>query len=121
MKTSLEIPMKLPSLNDYIKECRANKYAGANMKKSIENELALYINKLPVFTNPIRLKIIWIENNLKRDPDNIAFAKKFLLDTMVKTGKIKNDNKKYIVGFKDDFKYDAKNKIILEIEEESKI
>lgn len=117
MKIGLEIPMKLPSLNDYIKECRANKYAGANMKKSIESELALYINKLPIFTSPIKLEITWVENNLKRDPDNIAFAKKFLLDTMVKTGKIKNDNRKYILGFKDDFKFDKNNKIILKIEE----
>lgn len=28
-----EIPLKLPSLNEYIRECRRNKFAGASMKK----------------------------------------------------------------------------------------
>lgn len=30
----IEIPLRLPSLNYYINECRKNRYAGANMKKA---------------------------------------------------------------------------------------
>lgn len=40
----LEIPYKLPSLNQYINECRKNRYAGATMKAEIERNLAWYIN-----------------------------------------------------------------------------
>lgn len=45
------------------------------------------------------------------------FCKKFILDSMVKAGKLKDDNRNYVVGFKDDFKYDETSKVILEIEE----
>ena len=117
MKYRLEIPLKLPSLNDYIRACRENRYAGANMKKNIENDLALFINKLPTFKNPIRIKFTWIESNKKRDLDNICFAKKFILDTLVKCGKMKNDNRNYVVGFTDEFDYEKENKIILDIDE----
>lgn len=117
MKYKVEIPIKLPSLNDYINECRKNKYAGANMKKNVENDLALFINKLPTFKNPIRIKFTWIESNKKRDLDNICFAKKFILDTLVKCGKMKNDNRNYVVGFTDDFDYEKENKVILDIDE----
>ena len=35
----IEIPFRLPSLNQYINECRRNKYAGANMKKNVEKDI----------------------------------------------------------------------------------
>lgn len=35
----IEIPLKLPSLNQYINECRKNRFAGANMKKNIEKDI----------------------------------------------------------------------------------
>lgn len=117
MKYRLVIPLKLPSLNDYIRVCRENRYAGANMKKNIENDLAFFINKLPTFKNPIRIKFTWIESNKKRDLDNICFAKKFILDTLVKCGKMKNDNRNYVVGFTDEFDYEKENKVILDIDE----
>ena len=117
MKYRVVIPMKLPSLNDYIRACRENRYAGANMKKNIENDLAFFINKLPKFKNPIRINFTWVESNKKRDLDNICFAKKFILDTLVKCGKMKNDNRNYVVGFTDDFDYEKENKVILDIDE----
>ena len=41
MENKVIIPFRLPSLNNYILECRKNKYAGANMKKKIE-EIKIY-------------------------------------------------------------------------------
>ncbi|MEG0872963.1 MAG: RusA family crossover junction endodeoxyribonuclease [Clostridia bacterium] len=120
MKYTVEIPMKLPSLNKYINECRKNKYAGANMKKSVENDMAIFINLLPSFNKPLKITFKWIENNKKRDLDNICSAKKFILDCLVKTGKIQDDNRKIITGFKDEFYYADEAKVILEIEEVSK-
>lgn len=49
----IEIPLRLPSLNNYINECRKNKYAGANMKRQTEEDIIWYINKLPRYKNPI--------------------------------------------------------------------
>ncbi len=113
----IEIPIKLPSLNQYINECRKNPYAGANMKRQIENDIGYFINKLPKFEKPIKIKFIWVEENKKRDLDNICFAKKFILDSLVKAGKLKDDNRNYVTGFIDEFKYDKEAKVILEIEE----
>ena len=113
----IEIPMKLPSLNDYIKQCRGNKFAGAGMKKNVEKDIGWYINSLPVFEKPVKIHFHWIEGNKRRDLDNISFAKKFILDSMVKCGKLKDDNRRFVQGFQDSFSYGDDFKVILEIEE----
>lgn len=113
----IEIPFKLPSLNQYINECRKNRYAGASMKRQVENDIGYFINKLPKFEKPIKIKFTWVEENKRRDLDNVCFAKKFILDSFVKAGKLKNDNRNYVIGFTDEFEYDSKSKVILEIEE----
>ena len=59
----------------------------------------------------------WIESNRKRDLDNVAFAKKFILDALVKCGKMKDDNRNYVLGFVDEFFYSNETKVILKIEE----
>ena len=75
---SITIPFRLPSLNQYINECRKNKYAGANMKKNVEKDIGWYINLLPEYKNPIKIHFIWVEENKRRDLDNVCFAKKFI-------------------------------------------
>ncbi len=113
----LEIPLKLPSLNEYINSCRGNKYGGASMKKQVEKNISRFINKLPKFDNPIKIRFIWMEANKRRDLDNICFAKKFILDAMVKCGKLSDDNRKYVCGFEDKFEYGDEYKVVLEIDE----
>lgn len=113
----IEIPFRLPSLNQYIYECRRNKYAGAKMKRDAEECIMWYINKLPKYSNPIKIHFHWVEENKRRDLDNVCFAKKFILDSMVKSGKLKNDNRNFVKGFMDTFEYGKESKVILEIEE----
>ena len=113
----VEIPMKLPSLNDYIYKCRTNRNMGNKMKQDIEKYIIYFIHKIPKFNRPIKIKFIWVEGNKRRDYDNIAFAKKFILDAMQKAGKLKNDNRKWVVGFTDEFEYGKEYKVILDIEE----
>lgn len=72
---------------------------------------------MPRWTKPIKIHFHWIEGNKRRDLDNIAFAKKFILDAMVKYGKLSDDNRKYVTAFTDTFAYGDKTKVILEIEE----
>lgn len=112
-----EIDMKLPSLNDYIKVCRGNKFMANKYKNRLEEEISLYLLNMPKWTKPIKIHFHWIEGNKKRDLDNIAFAKKFILDAMVKYGKLSDDNRRYVTAFTDTFEYGPKTKIILEIEE----
>ena len=114
-KIICNIPFRLPSLNEYINECRRNKFAGAKMKKQIENDIGLYIAKLPRFDAPVTIHFHWIEGNKRRDLDNIAFAKKFILDALVKQGKLKDDNRRCVTAFTDTFGYDKESRVILEV------
>ena len=116
-KVTCEIRLKLPSLNDYIRICRANKYESAKFKRDIEFNIGWYICRLPVFENPVKIHFHWIEENKRRDLDNICFAKKFILDALVKNGKLKDDNRKCVTAFTDSFSYGKEAKVILEIEE----
>lgn len=102
--TLLEIRYKFPSLNDYIRACRGNKFGGANMKKSVERDISWDIAKLKKFDKPVFIDFLWTEKNKRRDYDNVAFAKKFILDAMVKQGILPDDNRKWVVGFSDRFR-----------------
>lgn len=116
-KVTCEIPMKLPSLNEYVRVCRANVYKASKFKREIEDEIGFYIQDLPRFENPVAITFHWIEGNAKRDLDNIAYAKKHILDALVKFRKLKDDNRKCVSAFTDKFYYDKETKVILEIEE----
>lgn len=111
------IDMKLPSLNEYTRWCRGNKFLAAKKKAQIEQEIGLFLMKLPKMNNPIKIHFHWIEGTKRRDLDNICFAKKFILDSMVKYGKLKDDNRKCVTAFTDTFEYGDKTKVILDIEE----
>lgn len=115
----LEIPYKFPSLNEYTQACRTNAYAGASMKKKVQRDIGLIINTLPVFTKPVVIDFLWHEGSGRRDPDNVAFAKKFILDALVECGKLKDDNRKVVTAFRDKIYWtnDKEWKVILEISE----
>lgn len=113
----IEIDMKLPSLNEYTRWCRGNKFLAAKKKAQIEQEIGLFLTKMPKTNNPIKIHFHWIEGNKRRDLDNICFAKKFILDSMVKHNKLKDDNRKVVTAFTDTFEYGDKTKVILDIEE----
>lgn len=114
---------RLPSLNDYINECRANKYRGAKFKQETEKLISLYINNAKVkktiqATNkPIIVHFEWHERTKRRDSDNVASAKKFILDAMQTSGIIPNDSRKYVKGFTDDIIDDTKDYVVVTIEE----
>ena len=114
---TVEIPLKLPSLNTYIDACRRNRYAGAKMKTQYQRDIGFFLRKLPRFENPVKIHFTWVEKNRRRDLDNICWNKKFILDAMVEQRILKDDNRKLVVGFTDDFVYGEDYKVILEIEE----
>ena len=113
----VNIPMKLPSCNDYIYACRTNLHVANKLKKEVEDDMCLFLNKLPEFKHPVKIHFTWIEKTGRRDLDNVCFAKKFILDAMQKCGKLQNDNRKCVTGFTDSFEIGNEYKVILEIEE----
>ena len=116
----LVIQGTLPSLNQYIYACRNNKYAGSKMKKEIENKITLFI-KTQLKTQikgSVKLSFRWYEPNRRRDLDNIAMSKKFILDALVKNGILENDNWQHVQGFTDEFFIDKENpRVEVEINE----
>lgn len=111
------IDMKLPSLNDYVKANRTNPKYANSYKQKIQSQINMFLLNMPKYERPIKIHFTWIEGNKKRDLDNVAFAKKFILDAMVKYGHLKDDNRRYVTAFTDSFEYGKETKVILKIEE----
>ncbi|HBI6850790.1 TPA: hypothetical protein K8F72_002326 [Listeria monocytogenes] len=116
------IPLPLTDLNTYINKERGHRQAAAKVKKQMTYICSSYVKlamqhgvKFPV---PCRLKFTWIIPNKRKDSDNIAFAKKFIFDGMMKAGFIENDNLNYIEGFSDYFivDKDEESRVIVEVE-----
>ena len=117
MECEIEIRLKLPSLNEYINACRTNRYKAAQMKQEIEQQIICFLFHCPRFKNPVSVHFHWIEGNRKRDLDNVAFGKKFILDALVKAGKLKDDNRNCVTGFIDTFSYDKPTRVIVRLSE----
>lgn len=108
----LVIPGTLPGLNDYTRAQRADRHVGAKMKKSVEEVLALHIRQQfrgVKILGQVFIECHWYEPNRRRDLDNVAFAKKFIQDALVRCGAIEGDGWKHVIGFSDRFGVDPKN------------
>lgn len=115
------INYKLPSLNEYVASCRSNAYMGAKFKKEVEEVIgwsirqALASKTLQKPKGAVILNIEWHEKTKRRDADNIASAKKFILDALVKTGVLEDDSRKYVKGFYDKIIDDKKDFVKVEL------
>jgi Holliday junction resolvase RusA-like endonuclease len=111
----------LPGLNEYIEAERSNRYAASAMKKQVQHAIAQVCraqHPKAHFKNPVRMHYLWVEKDMRRDCDNIAFAKKFIQDAFVKAGILIDDSRRYITGFTDEFAVDRKNpRVEIEMEE----
>jgi hypothetical protein len=100
---TFKIQGRMQALNDYTKANRGKKgiFMGNKYKKFQTEDVANQILKQnpPHLTRPVIVEFHWIEINKKRDPDNFVFAKKFILDGMVKAGLIPKDGWNNISGF----------------------
>lgn len=102
MTNYIDIPVQLPSLNEYINACRSHWTTGRKFKANIENVICAYISKAITegkcrkVTRPCEICIIWRERTKKRDADNIESGAKFILDAMKRCGVIKDDSRRYV-------------------------
>ena len=113
----IKIPFCLPSLNDYVDACRSNVFEGSRHKKKVERDIMWCLPKVTVDT-PVFVKFIWHEPTKRRDKDNVAFAKKYILDALQKKKILPNDNNKWIIGFSDEFVYGSTGVEVLLIQKE---
>lgn len=121
MQASFTIEGRMPGLNEYTKKNRSDVHAGAAMKRR-ETERAAHAARaahVPRFERPVRVTFHWFEpgRGRKRDLDNVAFAKKFVLDGLVMAGVLADDGPGYVVGFADVFSYCADPHIVVTVSE----
>lgn len=113
MEQSLFIPGRLPGMNEIINENRSNKFAGAKTKKELTNDIGMLAKTNLHQCRSVFIEFHWIEPNKKRDPDNIAAGRKFILDGLVKGGILRNDGWKEVKGWEDKFFTDKLNPGVL--------
>lgn len=91
---TFEIPGTLPQLNDYIRAERATRFAAARIKRDAHAKVIAALAQqvqLPRFHEPVDVTFTWYRPDRRTDKDNVAFAKKFILDALQKVSVIEND------------------------------
>lgn len=89
----LTIRGRMPGLNEYVHAMNRNRHAGNAMKRKWTNlvrDEAIAQGLTPVETRQ-DFVFMWVEPNRKRDKDNVEFAKKFILDGLVRAKVLPND------------------------------
>lgn len=126
MKTII-IPWKMPGFNEMIEAAHKNVSWLSNRKRKVTRYVLMkdeWTQRLCMLFQEARLEpaksifitFTWVEVDCRRDPDNIAAAKKFILDALVTAGILKNDGWKQIRGWTDIFEVGHKAGVILKIE-----
>lgn len=120
MKYKFVIDKRLAGANEFIKKAYSTRYAGNGLKKEEQEYIIWCIRKKLgniKIDKPVIGHFTWIEENKRRDLDNICFAKKFILDALVESGVLADDNRKIVTNFTDSFEYADKSRVIVELEE----
>lgn len=120
MKYQFTIHNRLPSLNDYLNKCKHNRHIAAKFKMIIDRQIYCEIkNQLQdlKIEKPVIIHVTWIEENKRRDVDNVYSAIKYIQDALVKAEVLKNDNKKHVIDVKNEIYYAEQSCVIVELEE----
>ncbi len=108
----LVIPGSLTDLNKYINAERTNRYIGAKIKKD-ETERVYWlckVQRLKPPSGPIgNIEFIWYCKDKRKDKDNTAYSKKYILDGLKLAKIISDDGWDDYLSFTDKFEIDAKN------------
>lgn len=91
-------------LNTYVKVFNRNRFAGNRIKQTDTNKIIYQcLNKkykpIPEEMYPLDISFTWFIPNKKKDPDNISFSKKSILDGLVKAKILSGDGQKKIKRF----------------------
>lgn len=110
------IDYKFESINNYINACRTNYYFANKIKQKETTISALEFTKIPKIENyPIKIKFKWHIKNKQCDLDG-RLAKN-IIDGLVRSKRIKDDNVQYIQKIVHEYISDNKDYVEVEIEE----
>ena len=115
-RSLIVIPKELTDLNTYINAERRHRMQGANIKKRETNVCIAYlkqaINKgfdIDRVKYPLQITFKWYAKDRRKDLDNIAYAKKYIMDAMQKVNLIENDGYKQVQRYTDIYLVDKDN------------
>ncbi len=107
---------RFPTLNEYIDCERGSTIAAAAMKKKCTEQVKeqCLLQQIQPVNGKVDLLFEW-HSSTRHDPDNVAFAKKFILDGLQLAGVLENDNRKFIGTMADEIIQDDEDYVILHI------
>lgn len=107
---------RFPTLNEYIDCERGSTIAAAAMKKKCTEQVKeqCLLQQIHPVNGKVDLLFEW-HSSTRHDPDNVAFAKKFILDGLQLAGVLENDNRKFIGTMADEIIQDDEDYVILHI------
>ena len=113
---------RCPTLNEYIDFERGSTIAAAAMKKKCTEQVKeqCLSQQLQSVKGRVDLLFEW-HSSTRHDPDNVAFAKKFILDGLQAAGVLENDNRKFIGTMADEIINDDDDFVIVHITEHMSI
>lgn len=113
---------RFPTLNEYIDCERGSTIAAAAMKKKCTEQVKeqCLSQQIQPVNEKVDLLFEW-HSSTRHDPDNVAFAKKFILDGLQAAGVLENDNRKFIGTMADEIIQDDEDYVILHITENMEI
>jgi hypothetical protein len=105
---ALWVPGPLPGMNEMIAAAKGSGGRGraySTMKRDLTAVVAGVATRaqIPRFAGRVLLDFRWYEPNRKRDCDNVAAARKFVLDGLVAAGVLKGDGWRYVQSWTDRF------------------
>ena len=105
---------RFPTLNEYIDCERGSTIAAAAMKKKCTEQVKeqCVSQQIQPVNGKVDLLFEW-HSSTRHDPDNVAFAKKFILDGLQLAGVLENDNRKFIGTMADEIIQDDEDYVIL--------
>ncbi len=109
MEFTFEIPGTLPTLNQYVNRERTNRFSAASLKRKTQDYIRAFILDAPKFPGQVTVWFDWIRPDMRSDKDNVAFAKKFVLDALQEAGVITKDSWKLCTPYDRKFAVNKSN------------
>lgn len=130
-KVILYIPLYMPGFNETLElakqqkrvKGKGGKWGGYSpyhiMKNKLCSDIAMIIRAQfrSLLEKRYAFRFIWIRINRRKDPDNICFAKKFVMDGIVESKIMKDDRWRQVGEFKDNFAKGERDGVVVEITE----
>jgi hypothetical protein len=107
MMVEFFIPGEFTTLNQHIDAANAHRAQAAKIKRDETARVRFAAAEVPPIQDyPVDLHLVWYRENRKSDPDNIAFAIKYILDGLQDAGVMVQDTWNCVRSITHEFRID---------------